>query len=101
MRRTPGRLRLSEQEDVMSATALPEIAARGYAHPEVLVTTEWLAERLNDAKLRIIESNEDPLLYPSGHIPGAVQVDWARDLNDPMTRDYLGRGAFEALMSSI
>jgi thiosulfate/3-mercaptopyruvate sulfurtransferase len=85
----------------MSATALPEIVKRGYARPDVLVTTDWLAEHLNDANLRVIESNEDPLLYPSNHVPGAVQVDWARDLNDPLTRDYLGREAFEKLMSSI
>ncbi len=85
----------------MSVSALPEIAARGYAHPDVLVTTEWLAAHLNDPDLRVIESNEDALLYPSGHIPGAVQVDWARDLNDPTTRDYLGRAAFETLMSSL
>jgi len=85
----------------MSATALPEIAKRGYARPEVLVTTDWLAQHLNDPNLRIVESNEDPLLYPSNHVPGAVQVDWARDLNDPLTRDYLGRESFEKLMSSI
>ena len=85
----------------MTASTLPEMAARGYARPEVLVTTEWLATHLDEPGLRIIESNEDPLLYPSGHIPGAVQVDWARDLNDPTTRDYLGREAFEKLMSSI
>jgi len=85
----------------MSANALPEIAARGYARPDVLVTTDWLAEHLDDANVRVIESNEDPLLYPSGHIPGAVQVDWARDLNDPLTRDYLGRESFEKLMASI
>ena len=85
----------------MTAPSLPDISARGYARPDVLVTTDWLAEHLNDPEIRIIESNEDPLLYPSGHIPGAVQVDWARDLNDPTTRDYLGRMQFEHLMSSI
>ncbi|MCL6645345.1 MAG: sulfurtransferase [Dehalococcoidia bacterium] len=79
----------------------PEIAARGYAHPEVLVTTEWVAQHLNDPSVRIVESNEDPLLYSSGHIPGAVQVDWAADLNDPLRRDYLDRAGFEKLMSRI
>src|SRR5262245_36737119 len=83
----------------MSTTALPAIASRGYARPEVLVTTEWLAANLKDPSIRIIESNEDPLLYPSGHIPGAIQVDWARDLNDQVRRDYLDRAAFEKLMS--
>ncbi len=73
----------------------------GYARPDVLVTTEWVAEHLNDANVRIIESNEDPLLYPSGHIPGAVQVDWSIDLNDPLRRDYITREGFEKLASNI
>ena len=78
-----------------------DIHARGYAHPQVLVSTDWVAEHLNDSNVRIIESNEDPLLYPSGHIPGAVQVDWTTDLNDPLRRDYLNKQGFEALMSRI
>jgi thiosulfate/3-mercaptopyruvate sulfurtransferase len=56
---------------------------------------------MNDPSIRIVESNEDPLLYPSGHIPGAVEVDWTRDLNDPIRRDYLNKDGFEALMSRI
>lgn len=75
------------------------IEQRGYAQPSALVSTDWVAEHLNDPHVRIIESNEDPLLYPSGHIPGAVQVDWTRDLNDPLRRDYFDRPGFEALMS--
>ena len=78
-----------------------EISERGYAHPEVLVSTEWVAAHLNDPKVRIVESNEDPLLYPSGHIPGAVQVDWTHDLNDQLRRDYLQKAGFESLMSRI
>ncbi len=74
---------------------------RGYAHPEALVSTEWVAQHLQDATVRIIESNEDPLLYPSGHIPGAVQVDWTVDLNDRVRRDYLDQAGFEALASRI
>jgi thiosulfate/3-mercaptopyruvate sulfurtransferase len=77
------------------------ISERGYAHPEVLVSTDWVAEHLNDPGVRIIESNEDPLLYPSGHIPGAVQVDWTEDLNDQVRRDYLQREGFEKLLSRI
>ncbi|MGE0599769.1 MAG: sulfurtransferase [Dehalococcoidia bacterium] len=80
---------------------MPEIADRGYANPDVLVSTDWVAKHLNDANVRIIESNEDQLLYPSGHIPGAVQVDWAADLNDQLRRDYLDRAGFEALASKI
>jgi len=74
---------------------------RGYAHPEVLVTTEWVAANLNNPNVRLVESNEDPLLYPSGHIPGAVQVDWTADLNDPLKRDYITKPGFEALASRI
>ena len=77
------------------------IYERGYAHPEVLVSTEWVAAHLDDPNVRIVESNEDPLLYPSGHIPGAVQVDWTTDLNDQVRRDYLKKAGFESLMSRI
>jgi thiosulfate/3-mercaptopyruvate sulfurtransferase len=80
---------------------MTEIADRGYVNPDVLVSTEWVAQHLNDPNVRIIESNEDPLLYPSGHIPGAVQVDWTVDLNDPLRRDYLQKNGFEVLMSRI
>jgi thiosulfate/3-mercaptopyruvate sulfurtransferase len=82
-------------------TALSEIESRGYAHPDVLVSTEWVADHLQDPTVRVVESNEDPLLYSSGHIPGAVEVDWTRDLNDPVRRDYLGREGFESLMRRI
>jgi thiosulfate/3-mercaptopyruvate sulfurtransferase len=78
-----------------------DIESRGYIHPEVLVSTEWVASHLNDPDVRVVESNEDPLLYSSGHIPGAVEVDWTRDLNDPVRRDYLNRDGFEALMRRI
>src|SRR5690606_37221323 len=78
-----------------------DITGRGYAHPEVLVSTDWVAEHLNDPNVRLVESNEDPLLYPSGHIPGAVQVDWTTDLNDQVRRDYLSKAGFEKLMSRI
>ena len=80
---------------------MSEIESRGYVHPEVLVSTEWVASHLDDPAIRIVESNEDPLLYSSGHLPGAVEVDWTRDLNDPVRRDYLGRDGFEALMRRI
>src|SRR5215203_4589812 len=84
-----------------SIPSVTPISERGYAHPEVLVSTDWVAEHLNDPNVRIIESNEDPLLYPSGHIPGAVQVDWTHDLNDQVRRDYLHKAGFESLLSRI
>jgi len=71
-----------------------------YAHPEVLVETGWVAEHLNDPSVRIVESDEDILLYDQGHIPGAVKIDWVADLNDPVVRDYLDRPRFEKLLSA-
>ncbi len=76
----------------------PKIQA--YAHPERLVTTEWLAAHLDDPGLVVAESDEDVLLYDTGHIPGAVKIDWHADLNDPLTRDYVDADAFAALMSA-
>lgn len=80
---------------------MSDISSRGYANPDKLVSTQWVADHLNDSNVRIVESNEDPLLYPSGHIPGAVEVDWVKDLNDPLRRDYLDKEGFEALASRI
>ncbi len=80
---------------------MSDIASRGYTNPDKLVSTDWVAAHLGDDNVRIIESNEDPLLYPSGHIPGAVEVDWVKDLNDPLRRDYLDKSGFEALASRI
>jgi thiosulfate/3-mercaptopyruvate sulfurtransferase len=71
-----------------------------YAHPEVLVDTAWVAEHLNDPNVRIVESNEDILLYDQGHIPGAIKIDWVADLNDQVVRDYLDREHFEQLLSA-
>jgi thiosulfate/3-mercaptopyruvate sulfurtransferase len=80
---------------------MSKIEDRGYASPGMLVSTDWVAEHLNDPDVRIAESNEDPLLYSSGHIPGAVEVDWTRDLNDPIRRDYLQKPGFDALASRL
>jgi thiosulfate/3-mercaptopyruvate sulfurtransferase len=71
----------------------------GYANPEVLVTTEWVAEHLGDSNVRIVESDEDVLLYDIGHIPGAIKIDWVSDLNDQVRRDYLDKESFEKLLS--
>jgi thiosulfate/3-mercaptopyruvate sulfurtransferase len=80
---------------------MTNIDSRGYAHPEVLVSTDWVEQHLNDPNVRLIESNEDTLLYSSGHVPGAVHVDWTSDLNDQIRRDYITREGFERLMSRI
>jgi thiosulfate/3-mercaptopyruvate sulfurtransferase len=71
----------------------------GYAHPEALVETEWVAEHLNDPNVRIVEADEDPLLYDVGHIQNAVKLDWHTDVQDDVRRDFVDKAHFEALMS--
>src|SRR5229473_5369764 len=78
--------------------AVTDISARGYARPEVLVSTQWVEEHRSDPKVRLVESNEDVLLYETGHIPGAVKIDWVTDLNDPLVRDYVSPERFERLL---
>src|SRR4029078_4059580 len=63
-------------------------------------STAWLAAHLNDPSIRIIESDEDVLLYDMGHIPNAQKVDWHADLNDPVVRDYVSREQFQELRRS-
>jgi len=90
--------------DTATAATTPQTsdpAGKGYAHPEVLVSTEWLAAHLGDPSLRIIESDEDVLLYDVEHIPGAQKVDWHQDLNDPVVRDYVSREQFETLLRRL
>jgi len=70
-----------------------------YARPEALVSTQWVADHLNDPNLRLVESNEDILLYDTGHIPGAVKIDWFGELNDPIIRDYLDADHFAQLLA--
>ncbi|HEY8589995.1 MAG TPA: sulfurtransferase [Naasia sp.] len=71
-----------------------------YAHPERLVSTEWLAENVGTPGLVVVESDEDVLLYETGHIPGAVKIDWHTELNDPVTRDYVDGAGFAALLGA-
>ncbi len=72
-----------------------------FAHPEFVVETEWVLSHLNDPKVRLVESNEDALLYETGHIPGAVKVDWFTTLQQPVRRDFLSREDFEKLCSNL
>ena len=88
---------MSPTQSIPAATPIQE---RGYAHPEVLVSTEWVAQHLEDPKVRLVESNEDLLLYDTGHIPGAVKVDWTNDLNDPLVRDYVDTERLQRLLRS-
>jgi len=71
-----------------------------YAHPERLVSTEWVAAHLDTPGVVIVESDEDVLLYETGHIRGAVKIDWHTDLNDPVERDYIDGAAFAELLGS-
>jgi thiosulfate/3-mercaptopyruvate sulfurtransferase len=72
-----------------------------YAHPEYLVETNWVADHLQDPNVRIVESDEDYLLYETGHIPGSVKIDWFTTLQDPLSRDFLSKEAFQELLSRL
>jgi thiosulfate/3-mercaptopyruvate sulfurtransferase len=70
-----------------------------YVHPEVLVSTQWVADHANDPNTRVVESDEDVLLYDVGHVPGAIKIDWQTELQDSLIRDYINKDKFEKLMS--
>jgi thiosulfate/3-mercaptopyruvate sulfurtransferase len=76
----------------------PKIAA--YADPSVLVSTAWVADHQDDPEVVIVESDEDVLLYETGHLPGAVKVDWHTELQDTVTRDYVDAEGFTRLMDA-
>jgi thiosulfate/3-mercaptopyruvate sulfurtransferase len=84
----------------MTVPADPSAKFAEYAHPERLVSTDWLAGNLGADGLVVVESDEDVLLYETGHIPGAVKIDWHTDLNDEVARDYIDGEAFARLMSA-
>jgi thiosulfate/3-mercaptopyruvate sulfurtransferase len=80
--------------------ATTEAATRNYAHPEVVVDTEWVAQHLNDPKVRIAEVDYDPTSnYNQGHVPGSVLFDWKLDINDPIKRDILSHSQAQELLS--
>ena len=85
----------------MPAPTDPDPKFAAYAHPERIVSTAWLAERLDSRDVVILESDEDPLVYATGHIPGARKIDWTVDLNDPITRDYIDAERFAALCGRL
>ncbi|MFC7375583.1 sulfurtransferase [Brachybacterium sp. GCM10030268] len=87
----------------MSVASDPTPGLQEFAHPEKLVTTQWFADNLGSVgteDLAVVESDEDVLLYETGHIPGAVKIDWHLDLNDPVTRDYVDGEGFAKLMDA-
>jgi thiosulfate/3-mercaptopyruvate sulfurtransferase len=77
------------------------MSPNSYAHPEYLVETSWVADHEKDPSVRIVESDEDYLLYDTGHIPGAVKVDWFTTLQDPVRRDFLSKAQFEKLCTGL
>jgi thiosulfate/3-mercaptopyruvate sulfurtransferase len=85
--------------DIMSIEFDTDNKISEYAHPEVLVSTEWLSANLNRDGLVVVESDEDVLLFEVGHIPGAVKIDWHTDLNDPVLRDYVSDEVFAELLA--
>jgi thiosulfate/3-mercaptopyruvate sulfurtransferase len=90
----------------MTASVDDRAEFRAYAHPERLVSTEWLARQVAEGRvgtpdgIAVVESDEDVLLYDTGHIPGSVKVDWHTDLNDPLTRDYVDGEHFAKVLGS-
>ncbi len=93
------------QPSTDSGETTSEAGHAAYAHPERLVTTDWLAAKLADGEagagtpIAVLESDEDVLLYETGHIPGALKLDWQQDLNDPIDRDYVDGEQFAQLMT--
>ena len=83
--------------NAIAAESNPAFA--GYAHPEVLVSTEWVAEHIDDPNVVILESDEDLLLYELGHIPGALKLDWETQMQQPVIRDFVDKEGFEKLAS--
>ena len=81
--------------NAIAAESNPAFA--GYAHPEVLVSTEWVAEHINDPNVVILESDEDLLLYELGHLPGALKLDWETQMQQPVIRDFVDKEGFEKL----
>src|SRR5690606_38493723 len=83
----------------MSTTVQPDTnpAFADFAHPEVLVTTQWVADHLDDPNVRILESDEDIMLYEVGHIPGALKLDWLTQMQQEVDRDFVDKAGFEAL----
>jgi thiosulfate/3-mercaptopyruvate sulfurtransferase len=74
---------------------------KAYVHPEILVETDWVQKQGNNPPFRLIESDEDALLYETGHIPGAIKLDWFTTLQDPVCRDFLSKADFEKLCSNL
>lgn len=82
----------------MTVPADPSTDHSQYFNAKKLVSTQWVADHLNDPNVVVVETDEDVLLYLTGHIPGSVKVDWHDDLNDPLVRDYLDADRFAEMV---
>lgn len=81
---------------------MSQVIKNDYVHPEVLVSTQWIEEHLNDRNIRIAEVDYDEKSnYDLGHIPGSVLIGWKRDINDPLTRDILSKDKYVELLRRI
>ncbi|HET7037750.1 MAG TPA: sulfurtransferase [Thermomicrobiaceae bacterium] len=80
---------------------MAERQASGYANPQLLVSTDWVQQHLNDPQVRVVESDEDPLLYDLWHVPGAVTIDWHTDLQTPSSRDFIDQPQFAELLGRL
>src|SRR5699024_4010472 len=89
----------TERGNPLMSSHIP-VESWDYAHPEKLVSTEWVAENKSNPNVVVLESIEDTLLYSTGHISGAVKIDWHTELNDPVTRDFIGPEAFAKMAGS-
>lgn len=94
-----GSLHALERREANSMSSSKDFSQ--YANPGVLVSTQWVAEHQDDQNVVVLESDEDVLLYETGHIPGALKIDWHTDLNDPVSRDFIGPEQFAALVSRL
>jgi thiosulfate/3-mercaptopyruvate sulfurtransferase len=82
------------------AQSATELKATEYAHPEVLVDTQWVADHANDPKVKVVEVDVDTAAYDAGHVKGAIGLDWRKDLQARPIRDLLSKEALESLLSS-
>lgn len=85
----------------MAESQVKPIEARGYAHPDVLVSTGWVAQHLKDPNVRVVEVDEDVLLYDTGHVPNSVKLDWLAQLNTSPQRDFVTGQDFARLMDNV
>ena len=84
----------------MSDTSSTGATAGGYANPDVLVSTQWVDDHKGDPNLRVVEVDEDILLYSQGHVPGAVDIDWHTELQRSDVRDFIDEAGFARLMDA-